>query len=126
MESVRQKKIGKLIQQELGEIFQKEARGIFGPTLVTVTQVRMTPDLSLARVYLSFLPSDKAKDNIKMLTDSGGRIRGDLGNRLKKSLRRIPELEYFHDDTGEYASRINKILDELDIPPEDDDSKKKD
>ena len=120
MESVRQKKIGKLVQQELGEIFQKEGQGIFGPILVTVTQVRVSPDLSIARVYLSFLPSEKAADHLSRLQDNAGRIRGDLGNRLKKNLRRIPDLEYFHDDTGEYAAKINKILDNLDIPPDPD------
>ncbi len=117
MESIRQKKVGKLIHKEVVDYFLSQGKGMFGDSLVTVTGVRMTPDLSIAKVYLSFLPSTRKEDLLEKAEDQKSRIRGEIGKKLRSSLRKIPDFAFYHDDTAEYSQHINKILDSLDIPP---------
>ena len=119
MESLRQKKVAKLILKEIASFFQTQGKGFFKDSLVTVTEVKMSPDLSLARIYLSFLPTKDKEHHIKKAEENIGLIRGHVGNNLRSTLRKIPELNFFNDDTAEYSQRINNILDSLDIPPEE-------
>lgn len=118
-ESNRQLKVAKLIQKDLGEIFQKEMRGAFDKAFITVTGVKVSPDLALARVYLSFM---MVNDPQAMATDINKRkseIRRILGNKIGKQVRIIPDLIFYYDDSSEYASRIDKLLSDLDIPDEE-------
>ena len=118
-ESKRQQKISRLIQRDLGDIFQKDTKGYFGDAFITVTQVRMTADLSLAKVYLSLMMvSDKASF-IQELTDKKGLVRRLLGERIGKKIRMVPDLHFYLDDSAEYADHIAHILKNLHIPPED-------
>jgi ribosome-binding factor A len=117
METTRQKKFAKLMQKELSEIFQREMRGIVPNVLVTITGVRVTPDLSIAKVYISFLPNKSATLHIETIKDNGKNIRHELGNRIRHDVRVIPNLQYFIDDTKEEAAKIDALINSLNIPP---------
>ena len=117
-ESKRQLKFAKLIRKEISEILQREYSGRFMGSLVTVSDVSMSPDLGLARVYFSIFPVTKATELMEMLNDEKSKIRGSLGRRIGKEVRIIPELAFFDDQTAEEASRMDQLLDSLEIPPE--------
>ena len=109
MESTRQSKIARLIQKELSEIFLLQAKSMNG-VLVSVTAVRVSPDLSIARVYISVFPSERGGEIVKNLNNNMKSIRFDLGNRLRHQLRIIPELKFFIDDSLDYLERIDELL----------------
>ena len=109
MESTRQSKIARLIQKELSEIFLLQAKSMNG-VLVSVTAVRVSPDLSIARVYISVFPSERGDEIVKNLNGNMKQIRFDLGNRLRHQLRIIPELKFFIDDSLDYLERIDELL----------------
>jgi ribosome-binding factor A len=109
MESTRQSKIARLIQKELSEIFLLQAKSMNG-VLVSVTAVRVSPDLSIARVYISVFPSERGDEIVKNLNDNMRSIRFELGNRLRHQLRIIPELKFFIDDSLDYLERIDELL----------------
>ncbi|MBR4997864.1 MAG: 30S ribosome-binding factor RbfA [Bacteroidaceae bacterium] len=109
MESTRQSKIARLIQKELSEIFLLQAKSMNG-VLVSVTAVRVSPDLSIARVYISVFPSERGDEIVKSLNSNMKAIRFDLGNRLRHQLRIIPELKFFIDDSLDYLERIDELL----------------
>ena len=117
MSGKRQIKFGKQIQKDLSEIFQKDSIHYFGHSLVTVTGVEMSPDLSLARVYLSVLPIANAEEVFDKLNHHKCEVRKHLGNKIGKQVRIVPELAFFHDDTEETASHMDQIIDNLVIPP---------
>lgn len=118
--SKRQQKYGRQIQKDLSEIFQKDPRHFFGNSLVTITGVDMSPDLSLARIYMSVLPIAQADDVFFNLDQKKSEVRKHLGNRIGKLVRIVPELAFFHDDTEEKASKMDRLIDNLHIPPADD------
>ena len=109
MESTRQSKIARLIQKELSEIFLLQAKSMNG-VLVSVTAVRVSPDLSIARVYISVFPSERGDEIVKNLNGNMKQIRFDLGNRLRHQLRIIPEVKFFIDDSLDYLERIDELL----------------
>ncbi len=110
MESKRQERIQKLLQRDIGEIFQREMGHVTQHTMVTVTKVYVTPDLSLARVYLSlFAVRDKA-EFMKKIGKHTKEIRGKLGTRIRHQLRVVPELQFFEDDSLDYIDRIDELL----------------
>lgn len=117
-ESKRQLKYNRLIQKELGNMFQKEFRSIFGKAFVTVTVVRTTPDLGMCKVYVSVLLATP-DEVIKILTDNHKQIKRVLGNNIRNQVRVVPELSYFIDDTGVEADRIHAVISKLNIPKED-------
>lgn len=112
MDSTRQNKIARLIQKDLADIFQKEARNIFPGTLISVTNVRVSPDLSVARVYLSIYPSEKSKEALAEIKLMHSKIRGLLGQKVGKQLRIVPQLEFFIDDSLDYIDNIDRLLKE--------------
>ena len=109
MENTRQQKIARLLQKELGEIFLLYAKSIQG-TLISVTNIRISPDLSIAKVYLSIFPSEKSEAILQNIQDSVKSIRFELGNRVRNQLRVIPELSFFIDDTLDYLENIDNLL----------------
>lgn len=111
MESTRQQRINKLLQKELGDIFLLDAKNMPG-VLVTVSEVRVSPDLSFAKVFLSIFPSDKGKTLIKNITNNSKAIRYDLGTRIGKQVRIIPELAFSLDTSLDYLERIDTLLNE--------------
>jgi ribosome-binding factor A len=111
MDSTRQNKISRLIQKELSDLFQRQTQGTHG-VLVSVSGVRISPDLSIANVYLSIFPSEKAPELLKNITANMRTIRYDLGIRVRHQLRIIPELKFFADDSLDYAEHIDQIIKE--------------
>lgn len=109
-ETTRQQKIARQIQRDMGEILQREAAGLLHGAMVSVTLVRMSPDLSLAKVYLSIFPFDKNPQVMASLGENSGMLRKALGTRVKHQLRHVPELAFYVDDSLEYISGIDKLL----------------
>jgi ribosome-binding factor A len=109
METTRQNRIARLIQKELGEIFLLQAKAMRG-VLISVSVVRISPDMSVARVYLSIFPSDKAQEMTKNINDNMKSVRYELGIRLRHQLRIIPELKFFIDDSLDYLEKIDSLL----------------
>ena len=107
------------LQKELGEIFQREGRNWFGQNFITITGVRVTTDLGLARIQLSMFKVAEPKLILKQLSIHKNEIRKALGLRIGKQARIIPELEFFHDDTLDYVEKIENIFKNLNIPPEE-------
>lgn len=110
METQRQSKIGRLIQRDLADIFQKESRNMFMGKMISVTTVRVTTDLGLARTYLSIFPSEGAEDVLKEIRKQASKIRYLLGKKVGKQLRVVPDLEFFIDDSLDYIDNIDRLL----------------
>ena len=110
MESTRQQKISRLLQKELAEIFQKESRTLCMGSMVSVTVVRVTPDLSLAKSYISIFPTEKRREVLKEIRIANPKIRGLLGRKVGKQLRVIPALEFYVDDSLDYIDNIDRLL----------------
>lgn len=110
MESTRQKKVGRLVQKRLAEFFRREAGSRFRGNMITVTVVRMSPDLMLAKVYLSIFPSEEKEAVIEKVNAGSGEIRYYLGKKIGKQIKNIPELAYYVDDSLDYIDRIDNLL----------------
>lgn len=109
METTRQQKISRLLQKELGDVFLKYARQMQG-TLITVTNVRISPDLSIAHVHISIFPTERTNDIFEKIQDAKKDIRFELGSRIRHQVRIIPELVFHIDDSLDYAENIDKLL----------------
>ncbi len=109
MESNRQAKIARLIQKELSEIFGQQTAKTHG-VLVSVSAVRVSPDLSIARAYLSVFPSDKGQEMIDSINKSAQTIRYELAQRVRYQLRKTPALQFYLDDSLDYIENIDKLL----------------
>ncbi len=109
METTRQNKISRLIQKELSEIFLLQTKRMPG-ILVSVSVVRISPDLSYAKAYLSIFPSERGEEIVKNINNNMKAIRFELGKRLRFQLRIIPELKFFVDDSLDYAAHIDELL----------------
>ncbi|UKJ07765.1 30S ribosome-binding factor RbfA [Solitalea lacus] len=117
MESKRQLKFARQIQKDLADLFQQESSSLFPGNFVTVTKVRVTPDLGIARIYLSFLNTQIAQQSLNSVKAQQGEIRYKLAKKIKDQVRVIPELEFFVDDTQEYVMKMNKLFDEIEKQP---------
>ena len=109
METTRQQKIARLLQKELSEIYRLETAKI-GNVIVSVSPVRVSPDLSIARAYLSIFPSDKAQVLIESINKSAKQIRYDLAQKVRFQLRKTPELFFHIDDSLDYIEHIDNLL----------------
>ena len=107
--TTRQNKIARLIQKEMADIFLKD-KETFRGKLISVTMVRVTKDLSIARIYLSIFPSEGSKDTLNTILLHTKMFRGELGRRVGKILRIIPELEFYIDDSLDYLEKIDRLL----------------
>lgn len=112
MATIRQEKIGGLLQKELSTLFQKEVRTWCLGAMVSVTIVRVTPDLSQAKVYVSPFGVDDKDKVIKHLNSITGEIRYNLAKIIKNQLRKTPELIFYIDDSYDYAKKIDELLKE--------------
>jgi ribosome-binding factor A len=115
--STRQQKYAKLIQKELSEIFLRDKRGILENTFVTIADVRMSPDLGIAKVYISMLLAKEKEKILDNINSHKGEIRKALGNRIGKQVRVVPELIFYKDEVEENASRLDELIKNLNIPP---------
>lgn len=109
-ESTRQLKVAKQIQKDLAEIIRARGMAAYKGALVTVSGVKMTPDLSVAKAYVSIFPSSKAGEVMKILEDEKGGMRGELGRLVAKQLRIVPELSFYLDDSLDYVEHIDELL----------------
>lgn len=119
-ESTRQQKYSRLIQRDISDILQKDKMGIFSKTFVSVVDVKISPDLSVAKIYLSMMLVKDKEALLEKINLHKSEIRRELGNKIGKQVRIIPELIFIIDEVEEKASRIDQIIDSLDIPPADD------
>lgn len=108
--STRQEKVSRLIQKEISDWFQRDGRSLFPNALITVTVVRITPDLGIARIYLSLFNIVDKKTLLEKVGTHTNQIRRALGNKIKNQLRVVPELHFYIDDSLDYAERIDELL----------------
>jgi ribosome-binding factor A len=116
----RQKQVGQLLQKELSDIFQRMGFNILEGGMISISSVRLTPDLLEARIYLSMFQIKDSAAMILRIKERMGEIRKDLGNRVGKQLRRVPELSFFLDDTLEYVFKMDELFKKI---KEDDEGK---
>ena len=109
METTRQAKISRLLQKELSEIFRQQTSKLRG-VLVSVSAVRVSPDLSTAKAYLSVFPSDKSAEMLESINASARTIRYELAQKVRFQLRKTPELSFFLDDSLDYLENIDHLL----------------
>ncbi|MDD2491519.1 MAG: 30S ribosome-binding factor RbfA [Bacteroidales bacterium] len=109
-ESTRQQKVGKQLQRDLAEIIREKGMAAFNGAMVSVTAVKVSTDLSLARVHLSIFPSAKAAEVLEIVNSAARELRYELGTRVGKQLRIVPELAFFIDDSLDYVERIDELL----------------
>ena len=109
MESTRQAKISRLLQKELSEIFRQQTAKTHG-VIVSVSAVRVSPDLSIARAYLSVFPSDKAQEIMEGINASAKTVRYELAQKVRFQLRKVPELQFYLDDSLDYIANIDSLL----------------
>jgi|TARA_B110000444_G_C18796221_1_gene575004 ribosome-binding factor A len=110
MSSIRQEKVGSLVKQELSILFQREAAMHFGGLFITVTRIRMSPDLGLAKVYLSFMAVKDTEVALTVVKKESNWTRHALAGVIGKQVRRIPELQFYIDDSLDYYDAVEKAL----------------
>lgn len=112
MESTRQKKISRLLQKEIAEILRKKTITLAPGKMITVTTVRVSPDLGISKVYLSVFPSSAGNEVLDSINKAKSSIRNDLGKLVRNQLRVIPDLSFFLDDSLDYIDNIDSLLSE--------------
>lgn len=112
MESKRQHKIAKLLQQDLSQIFQLDARKLYQGAMITVTKINITPDLSVAKVYVSLFATKDANHTLQLIKENTKEVRFQLGNRVRHQLRIVPNLQFYIDDSLDYIDNIESLLKE--------------
>ncbi len=113
MESKRQAKFGRQVQKDLSEIFLREGKALFGTQFISVSQVRVTPDLSYVKAYLTFLNEKDPQRMLNLVKLHNKELRTMLASRIRNEVRKIPEIEFFYDDTMEYVEKMDKLFAEL-------------
>lgn len=108
--STRQLKVGRELQKDLAEIIRAKGMAAFGGAMVTVSEVRVTPDLSIAKTYVSIFPSAKAPEVLDTLEQNKSALRGELGRKVAKQLRIVPEIDFYLDTSLDYAEHIDELL----------------
>lgn len=110
MESTRQKKVSRLIQKELADIFLRRGNEFAHGKMVSITRVRVSPDLSFAKVYISIFPASGQEDVLKSLKEHSSKFRFDLGQKVRTQLRIVPDIAFHIDDSLDYIDKIDKLL----------------
>ena len=116
---MRQQKYARLIQKELSDIFLRDKRGIIGNVFITIAEVQMSPDLSVAKVYISMTLAKDKKMVLAQINNHKSEIRKALGDRIRNQVRIVPELVFFIDEVEESAQRIEDLIKSLNIPKEE-------
>lgn len=112
-EGKRQKQVAGLIQQEMNEIFQRLGLAMLDGGMVSISSVKITPDLLEARIYLSFFQVQDPKQALKKIEDKAWEIKKELSQRVRHQLRNIPELKFFHDDTLDHVFRMEELFKQI-------------
>jgi ribosome-binding factor A len=121
-EGKRQKQVGGLIQKELNEIFQRMGLNMINGGMVSISSLKITPDLLEARVYLSFFQVADPQAALGMIQDKGWEIKKELGSRVRRQLRRIPEIKYFRDETLDHVFKMEELFKKISSEKNDKDS----
>jgi len=103
-------KVAALVKREMSLIFQQNMSSLFHGLMITVTSVRISPDMGVAKIYLSFFPTEKKKEGMKRVSEMNTNLRRLLAERVGKQLRKIPELQFFIDDSLDYFEEIDRLL----------------
>lgn len=122
MESQRQHKYSKLLQKELAAIFQQDVKSMFGSVFITVTDVKVSPDLGFAKVFLSFLMVSDKKEELKKVKEVKNKIRGILGTKIRSQVRIIPEIEFYLDESLDHAAKMENLFNKISKPSKGEDS----
>jgi len=109
-ESTRQLKVARQLQKDLAEIVRARGMAAFGGAMVTVSGVKISPDLANAKVYVSIFPSSRTKEVMQIIEDNSKSFRGELGRLVSKQLRIVPELLFLVDDSLDYVEHIEELL----------------
>ena len=110
MESTRQLKVSRLIQKELAGIFLRKGNDFAPGKMISITKVRISPDLSFAKIYLSIFPSTDNNHVLQVVQDHAPKIRFDLGHKVRSQLRIVPDIAFFIDDSLDYIDKIDRLL----------------
>jgi ribosome-binding factor A len=110
MDSTRLAKVSRQIQKDLNEIFQRQSQSLFQGRMITATIVRVSPDIGVAKVFLSVFPSSKAEETLTIVTENVKTIRHELAQRVKQQFRIVPELIFYIDDSLDYIENIDRLL----------------
>jgi ribosome-binding factor A len=116
-EGKRQKQVGGLIQEELNDIFQRVGLNMIDGGMVSISSVKVTPDLLEARVYVSFFQVPDAGGALKKIEERAWEIKKELGSRVRQQLRRIPEIKYFRDETLDHVFKMEELFKQIKSPP---------
>ncbi len=116
-ESKRQKQVGQLVMEEMSDIFQREGINVIRGGMVSISKVSVTPDLLEARVYLSLYKIDKPEELMKEIESRTGEWRNQLGRRVRHQLRRVPELQFFLDDTLDHVFKMEELFKSIKTEP---------
>lgn len=108
--STRQLKVARELQKHLAEIIRSKGMAAFSGAMVTVSEVRISPDLSVAKVFVSIFPSDKGEAVMKIIAENIKSLRGELGHKVARQMRIVPELVFLQDTSLEYAAHIDELL----------------
>ena len=112
MGTTRQEKVSRLIQKELGNLFVRIGKMHMQNTIISANIVRISPDLGVAKVYLSVFPSNKVKEALELIAKNKSQIRYELGRKIRNQLKVVPELIFYHDDSIDYIEKIDNLLKE--------------
>jgi ribosome-binding factor A len=110
MDSTRQQKMARLLQKEMGDIFEIDMRRLFPHAMITITKVNVTKDLSIARFYLSIFALREKKPSLDEIRAHIPEFRYKLGNQIRRQVRIIPHLEFFEDDSLDYIENLEKLI----------------
>lgn len=116
-ESKRQKQVGKLIMEEMSDIFQREGLNIIDGGMVSISKVTVTPDLLEARIYLSLFQIKEPEKLLHNIKERAWELRKLLGQRVKNQLRRVPEITFFNDDTLDYVFKMEELFKKINEEP---------
>jgi ribosome-binding factor A len=119
--STRQQKFSRLIQKEISDIFQRDKRGILDHAFVTVADVRVSPDLGVAKIYISMMLAPDKQAILEKINTRKSEIRKALGEKIRKQVRVIPELIFYLDEVEENAQRMDQLINNLNIPKQEED-----
>jgi len=112
-EGKRQKQVAGLIQEEVNDIFRRLGMSMMDGGMISVSAVKITPDLLEARIYLSFFQVADPRETLKKITERGWEVKRELAARVSKQLRRMPELKFFYDDTLDHVFKMENLFDQI-------------
>jgi ribosome-binding factor A len=118
-ESKRQKQIASLIQHEMSDIFQREGLNVIQGGMISISKVKVTPDLMEVRIYLSFFQIPEQEKMLKHIKEQDWNLRKQLAARIKNQVRKIPVVQYYLDDTLDYVFKMEELFKNLNIPKEE-------